>query len=113
MLKRERIKDEAHERWIRTLPCVCCGDVTTTELAHLSFTDLRYGKLGRGKGQKEESAWVLPLCGQHHRRQHAHPGGERGFWTEEGIDPCRVALALYLRSGDINLAQVILDNARF
>jgi hypothetical protein len=110
MLKRERIHDPEHERFVRTLPCVCCGDITSTECAHVSYTDLRYGKLGRGKGQKEESCWVLPLCGQHHRRQHDQ--GETAFWKDQGIDPSRVALALWLRSGDINMATVIIENAR-
>lgn len=112
--KRKRVKDEGHEDFIRALPCCIpsCGDNTTTEAAHVSYADPRYGKFGRGKSQKEESIWVVPLCGQHHRAQ--HDMGERPFWTEHMIDPCRLAAALYLRSGDYQTALEIMDanNAR-
>lgn len=111
-LKPDKISDPEHERFVRSLPCVCCGDNTTTELAHVSYPDPRFAKYGRGKGSKEESCWCLPLCGQHHRRQHSFPGGERAFWQAEGIDPVRVCAALYVRTGNINAAQMILEHAR-
>ncbi len=108
--KRERIKSPKHEVFIRSLPCVICGDNTSTECAHVSYADLRYGKMGRGMGQKEESIWVVPLCGRHHRAQHTM--GERKFWSDNHIDPCRVAAALYIRTGSHEDAQLILDRAR-
>jgi hypothetical protein len=108
--KRSRIKSETHEDFIRSLPCAICGDSTTTEAAHISYADMRYGKFGRGKGQKEESIWVVPLCGIHHREQ--HNDGERTFWRNREIDPCRVAAALYIRSQDYQTALQILEHAK-
>ena len=105
--KRARIKSETHEDFVRSLPCVVCGDNTTTEAAHISYADMRYGKFGRGKGQKEESIWVVPLCGRHHHVQHEI--GERIFWADHGIDPCRVAAALYIRTQDYQTALQIID----
>ena len=94
----------------RALPCLICGDNTTTEAAHISYADMRYGKFGRGKGQKEESIWVVPLCGYHHRKQ--HDVGERPFWRCHEVDPCRVAAALFIRTQDYQTALQILEHAR-
>lgn len=108
--KHAPIQNYSHEQFVRSLGCVVCGDITSTEVAHVSYMDLRYGKFGRGKSQKEESVWVIPLCGQHHRLQHSI--GERKFWSNVGIDPVRVAAALYIRTQDIEAAQTILAHAR-
>lgn len=108
--KHARVKDASHEDFIRALPCVICGDNTTTEAAHISYADMRYGKFGRGKGQKEESIWIVPLCGAHHREQ--HDAGEKPFWRAEGIDPCRIAAALYIRTQDYQTALQILEHAK-
>jgi hypothetical protein len=48
------------------------------------------------------------MCGRHHREQHS--GNERKFWTRYGIDPIRVALALYEISGDIDEAGEIIGS---
>jgi len=108
--KRQKIDSPAHEQFIRELPCVICGDATSTECAHVSYADLRYGKFGRGIGQKEESIWVVPLCGAHHRQQHT--GNERKFWQAYAIDPCRVAAALFLRTQQYSTALEIINRAR-
>lgn len=109
-IKRERVKDEAHERFIRSLCCVVCGDGSTVECAHVSYADLRYGKDGRAFGRKEESMWTLPLCGAHHKVQHSM--NEKLFWSGHGIDPCRVAAMLYIFTGDAESAAVVIENAR-
>jgi hypothetical protein len=108
--KRARIKSDTHEDFIRSLPCVICNDNTTTECAHVSYAEPSIGKFGRGKGQKEESIWVVPLCGEHHRHQHVI--GERAFWRSYEIDPCRVAAALYIRTQDYQTALQILEANR-
>jgi hypothetical protein len=108
--KREKISDTTHESFARSLGCVVCGDITSTEVAHVSYPDPRFAKYGRAYGRKEESVWVIPLCGQHHRKQHSM--GERAFWQGEGIDPVRVAAALYIRTGDAQSAAEILAHAR-
>lgn len=108
--KRNKIDSPKHEAFIRELPCVVCGDNTSTECAHVSYADLRYGKFGRGKGQKEESIWCVPLCNKHHGEQ--HDVGERIFWNTWTIDPCRIAACLFIRTQDHEAAQLIIDRAR-
>ncbi len=108
--KLARISDDTHEDFIRALPCCVCGDNTTTEAAHISYADMRYGKFGRGKGMKEESCWVVPLCGEHHRSQHQM--GEKPFWRGHDIDPCRVAQSLFVRTQDYQTALIIIEHAR-
>lgn len=108
--KRDRIENTSHERFIRELPCVVCGDVLSVELAHVSYADPRFGKYGRGKGTREESCWTIPLCDEHHRQQHSM--AERDFWKRYGIDPVRVCAALYIRTQDHEAAMLILQSAR-
>lgn len=108
--KRNKIVSPKHEAFIRELPCVVCGDAMSTECAHVSYADLRYGKFGRGKGQKEESIWVVPLCRTHHIYQHTI--GEQKFWFNERIDPCRIAACLFIRTQDHEAAQIIIERAR-
>jgi hypothetical protein len=108
--KRSRIKSDSHEDFIRSLPCLICDDNTTTQCAHVSYDDIRYGKFGRGYGNKEESPWVLPLCSRHHDDQHKM--NERAFWRDRNIDPCRVAAALYIRSQDYQTALQIIEANR-
>lgn len=90
--------NSAHLTWIRSLPCVICGDSATTEAAHIRFADPRAAKPITGMGIKPDDRWTVPLCGRHHRNQHSK--GERRFWQDMGIDPIFVALALDAVSGD-------------
>ena len=98
MMKQPRIHDDAHLDFIRALPCLVCGDNTSTEAAHIRFGDLRVDKRPTGMGEKPSDCWVVPLCGDCHRIQHEM--SERQFWADAGIDPILVAMALYRISGD-------------
>lgn len=109
-LKRQRVDSKDHLRFIRSLPCIVTGASVDVEAAHVSYEDLRYGKLGRGKGQKEEDCWTLPLCRDEHAIQHESDEGL--FWAVRGINPCAVALALWRCSGDYETALIILHRAR-
>ena len=93
-----RVKSKAHLDFIRSLCCIICGDQTTVEAAHLRFSDARAAKPITGAGTKPSDSWCVPLCGRHHREQHA--SGERKWWESKGIDPIFVCLALYRISGD-------------
>src|SRR6476646_3259983 len=106
-----RRRDEKHLAWLRTLPCCICGDPTSTEAAHIRMADARIGKPITGNSIKPDDRYVLPLCGLHHRMQHAV--GERKFWqaSHEIPDPILTALALYSISGDVNEAMKVI-NAR-
>ncbi len=73
-----RKKSPSYLEWIRTLPCVLCGDDVTTEAAHLRMAIPWLGKPITGMGIKPDDVWVLPLCHGHHARQHMD--GETKFW---------------------------------
>lgn len=98
-LKDPRQHDPAHLDYIRTLPCVCCMNCIETEAAHIRYSDARAGKVNAGVGAKPHDRWTVPLCGKHHREQHA-AGNERKWWEGIGIDPIYLAMSLYSVSGD-------------
>lgn len=96
--RQPRQHDNRHLDFIRSLPCICCGDNTTTEAAHARFASPQWGKRYVGKGEKPDDRWTLPLCGKHHREQ--HDIGELRFWDKYKIDPIKAALALHSFTGD-------------
>jgi hypothetical protein len=108
--KRPRQKIESHLRFIRTLPCLISGR-RPVEAAHIRFADMRYGKRPTGIAEKPDDHWVVPLHPDLHREQHA-AGDELGWWKSKGIAPLRVALALWLATGDEDLAEQILRENR-
>lgn len=108
--KRPRAKDEAHLRWIRTLPCIITGRRDGVEAAHLRFADPRYGKRATGMQEKSDDKFTLPLHREIHSDQHS--GGERAWWEARKIDPVPIAIALYQCTGDDDVAEVILAQAR-
>lgn len=73
-------------------------DNTSTEAAHIRFTDRRVAKINPGIGQKPHDHWTVPLCGECHRRQHSQ--NEQEFWDTAMIDPVFVAMALFINSED-------------
>ena len=104
--KRPRVKNNAHLDFIRSLPCVCCGNPHQTEAAHIRSSELFYGKRDTGGGEKPSDIWTLPLCGDHHREQHIV--NEIAFWKSYGIEPFILALSLYACSGDIMTAESVI-----
>ena len=111
MMKRPRVKDGAHLDFIRSLPCCCCGDNTSTEAAHIRTGDLAYGKRNTGGSEKPSDRWTLPLCGNHHRDQ--HKGSEGLFWANKGINPYVLAMSLHGVSGDYEMATLILERQAY
>lgn len=106
MNRRPRRHDKAHLDFIRGLPCIVCGDDTTTEAAHIRMADARAGKRYVGMGEKPDDMYVVPLCGKHHREQHKLR--ESSFWDKIEIDPIRAALGLHSISGDDEAARRII-----
>ena len=102
-----RQHNEAHLKFIRSLPCLNCLDNTSTEAAHLRRSDARIGFKNPGVGAKPDDRFVLPLCGKCHRLQHQI--GENSFWKDR--DPLLVALALYSVSGDNEAGEKIVQAA--
>lgn len=88
MQRQPRVKDEKHLKFLRSLPCVICGNPIETEAAHIRFACEEAGKRMVGKGEKPDDKWALPLCGKHHREQHKM--NERAWWESKGIDPIKL-----------------------
>lgn len=110
--KTDRVRDGGYLAFLHELPCVVTASYVI-EAAHISYADPRYGKSGRGLGFKEDDCWCIPLSPAEHRKQHDR-GDERAYWSDVGIDPCRVALALYYcyRTDNRSAAILVIQHAR-
>lgn len=106
----KRVKSAAYLDFIRALPCCICLDNTSTEAAHIRFGDRRAAKRPTGLGERPDDRWAIPLCGAHHRWQHAR--GEKLFWEEMDKDPIFLALALQASAGDLEAAEEIIRGHR-
>lgn len=105
-----RERNEAHLKFIRNLPCLCCGNDIETEAAHIRMADRTVCKRQTGMAEKPDDAFVLPMCGRCHREQHTM--NEREFWRRKGIDAIKAALALWYWTGDVDACLVIIEATR-
>lgn len=108
--KRPRKEDVDHLAYIRSLPCLVTGGQSLIEAAHVRYGDQSYGKRETGASEKPDDRWCVPLYRGAHVEQHQH--GEREWWLSIGIDPLRVACALWGASGDEEAGRLIIANAR-
>lgn len=105
-------KELSYLKWLHSLPCAVTGS-RPVEAAHLSTANAFYGHMGRGKGQKADDRWALPLAPALHAKQHA--GNEMAFWKWTGIDPHRLALvlhALWEQGASADYAAIIIEQHR-
>lgn len=110
--RRPRKHDETHLKFIRSLPCLICGNNIETEAAHIRMIDRSVAKPMTGIATKSDDRFTVPLCGREHRSQH-DTGNEHEWWTARGIDPIKIALALYSVSGEYELGtQIVQANCR-
>lgn len=107
--RRPRQRNDGHLDWLRTLGSVISGGYPV-EAAHIRMADVRFHKRETGKSEKPDDKWCLPLTAEEHRLQHTM--SEKDFWNRHAIDPCEVALALYLSTGDDVAAEHILRRSR-
>lgn len=72
------------EVWVYPGKCAFCHSCDGSGWRYAKLPDLR------------QHLWTLPLCPVHHRlgneAQHRH--NERAWWTEQGIDPLSLCVAL-------------------
>lgn len=108
--RQPKTSDEAHLDFIRSLPCVSCGDNTATEAAHLRSGNLTYGKESTGGAQKPSDKWTNPLCGRCHREQ--HEGNEWQWWKAKRINPFTLAMTLHDITGNHELACIAIERHR-
>jgi len=107
--KRPRVTDEQHLKFIRSLPSVLSGK-RGCQACHIRYQDLSVGKRETGKQEKPADHWTIPLTPDEHASQHR--SNEKEWWEAKGIDPLKVASALHLYSGDDELCETILREAR-
>lgn len=88
-----RLRSKDYLAFIRSLPCVACGN-PLTEAAHVRYAEAKAGKPITGRGIKSSDCYCAPLCNRHHVEQH-DAGDERAWWVLYGIDPVYIAMALY------------------
>ena len=82
-----RYRNKAHLRFVAQQSCLICGR-SPCDPHHLRFMQ------PRALGLKVSDEFTVPLCRVHHRAVH-HVGNERGWWTAAGIDPAKIAQALW------------------
>lgn len=107
--KRPRAESQDHLKWIRTLPCLVTGQ-RPCDAAHIRYGDMRRGKREVGKSEKPDDKWTVPLHHSVHMDQHS--AGEALWWASKGIDPIAVASLLWGCTGDDEIAEVIIREAR-
>lgn len=107
--KRPREQNENHLKFIRQLPCLITGK-RGVDAAHIRYSDPRFGKPTTPLGQKPHDRWTVPLHREVHIEQHEH--NEREWWQSQGIDPIVVASALWGVTGDVEAAEMVLEEFR-
>lgn len=105
--RQPREHDERHLDFIRSLPCVSCGNNIQTEAAHIRSVAREFGKDFTGGGRKPDDRWTLPVCSRCHSEQHRE--NEEAFWKSRGINPYVLALSLHAASGNPELACDVIE----
>ncbi len=100
------IREEAHLKFIRQLPCCVCGE-ERTDKDRVAHHLLRTGEHGMSRKSGDDKA--IPLCVPHHDAQFQgslhHDGNETEWLKRHGIlDPMELASLLYENSGDFEWA---------
>lgn len=103
--KRPRREDKDHLAFVRSLPS-CISGLRPCDPCHVRYADPVYGKGLTGKGEKSDDRWCVPMLRSEHDEQHSM--NERVFWARYGLDPLRIALALYGCSGNEEEAEAII-----
>ena len=103
-------KDPAHRAYIQSLPCAVCDAPPPSECAHVRVPYwegemIPYAERG-ATGLKPYDKWSTPLCGPHHRQQHAD--GEITFWSGVRINPVALAAVLAAATGNTLAGKNIL-----
>lgn len=104
------MKSEKHLAFIRSLPCLVCGDDTGSDACHIRYSDASIGKVNPGISAKPGDEYTVPMCRTHHEQQ--HKGSEKRFWEGIGLDPVSVALRLFKLTGDHARACKVIQEAQ-
>lgn len=113
-VNRGREKDHRHLAFVRRLPCVATwvrfGLLSYgCQAAHVRMPSARHGKPNPGRSVKPDDKWTVPLTPEEHRFQ-GEVVGERVYWSDLGLEPFDLCLALYAVSGDEQAAIKIITS---
>ncbi len=98
---RPGVSTKTHKAAIAQLFCLATAlryglEKGGVQVAHLRFSSAAHGKFNPGLQRKPHDRWTLPPSPAEHRRQHA--GSEIDYWEELGVDPHKIAKALWEES---------------
>jgi hypothetical protein len=85
-----RLRDKEHRKFVSAQACLICGR-QPSDPHHLRFAQ------PRALGRKVSDEFMVPLCRIHHREVH-RAAEEAAWWNRFGIDPYRVAAALWAQT---------------
>ena len=106
---RKPVKLDAYRKWIKSLPSLITAKRTDVEVAHVSLADPTVGKRTRGKSQKADDFYVVPLSRVLHAE--AHRIGEKAFQRQYSINLINIAMAFYIHAGDDETAELIVSES--
>lgn len=112
LLKRPRMPDKNHLKFVSDLPCIITGK-EGVQVCHIRTAFLELGKPHTGRGEKPSDRYVLPMTPEWHEKQHSM--NEIEFWEKYGPGfekAVSVSMALYLNSGDEETCRQIINMAR-
>jgi hypothetical protein len=82
-----RVRDREHVKFVAGHPCLICGR-RPADPHHLRYAQ------SRALGRRVSHEFTVPLCRGHHREAHRY-GDEAAWWAKAGVEPLRVANALW------------------
>jgi hypothetical protein len=85
-----RLRDKEHRKFVSAQACLICGR-QPSDPHHLGFAQ------PRALGRKVSDEFMVPLCRIHHREVH-RAAEEAAWWNRFGIDPYRIAAALWAKT---------------
>lgn len=88
-----RVRDREHRKFVSLQACLVCGR-QPSDPHHLRFAQ------PRALSRKVSDEFTVPLCRTHHREVH-RGGDEAAWWNKFGVDPCRVAAALWAQTRSV------------
>jgi hypothetical protein len=88
-----RMRDKEHRKFVAARACIICGR-EPSDPHHLRFAQ------PRALGRKASDEFAVPLCRIHHREVH-RSNDEAGWWSRFGVDPFRVAAALWAQTRQV------------
>jgi len=91
--KHPRVRDDGFLKFIRTQPCVHCGQAS--QACHIRSGSVAYAKPPTGMAEKPDDKWTVPMCRACHGEQHSQ--NELEFWRLRGVDPFALAIKLYAK----------------